>query len=176
MSHHMRRVKLAKGKTSHTVAQHVLERICRHNEQHAVRSDDVIDIAERKPTKVKGKGAYQRWLPQALQRVCWGLRPRMVHKKFRVSSKQSQPSCRTVAPVASSANVWASFMQGGSSHVQEIRNAMSEHFLQLQIGALNILEKSKYMFLEIAFDETETPMRMDLNGEAVRRPAGDRAD
>ena len=60
--------------------------------------------------------------------------------------------------------------------MQEIRNAMSEHFLQLQIGALNILEKPKYMFLEIAFDETETPMRMDLNGEAVRRPAGDRAD
>ena len=53
---------------------------------------------------------------------------------------------------------------------------MSEHFLQLQIGALNILEKPKYMFLEIAFDETETPMRMDLNGEAVRRPAGVRAD
>jgi hypothetical protein len=154
----------------------VLERILRHNEQHAVRSDDVIDVEERKPTKVKGKGAFKQWLPQALQRVCWGARPRILHKKFRLSSRQSRPCYRSVAPVANSTNTWASFMQGSSAHVQQIRNAMSEHVLQLQIGAVNIMEKPKYMFLEIAFDETETPMRLELNGEAVRRPAGARFD
>eukprot|EP00969_Alexandrium_andersonii_P300980 13306611-Alexandrium_andersonii.AAC.1 len=58
------------------LAPHVQSLVRVYNEDVAKTFSDVIDPMQRKPVQVKGPGLYRRWLPSALQRACWGLRPR----------------------------------------------------------------------------------------------------
>ena len=70
---HMRREKaLRRLAQSSKVTRQMHLRIRRYNESVAVRQTEVIDVAARNHVKVKGKGAYKRWTPGALQRLCWG--------------------------------------------------------------------------------------------------------
>eukprot|EP00974_Lingulodinium_polyedra_P029736 2865871-Lingulodinium_polyedra.AAC.1 len=71
------------------VAQHVVDSIARSNERHAVRSEDVVDLAERRPAVAHGKGAWKKWLPQMVLRACWGARPARQIQRQRLPSKQS---------------------------------------------------------------------------------------
>eukprot|EP00974_Lingulodinium_polyedra_P103580 10027910-Lingulodinium_polyedra.AAC.1 len=58
------------------VAPHVLAKIVVHNEDWAKTEEGIIDLTQRRPLRLKGSGKYRQWIPPALQRVCWGLRPR----------------------------------------------------------------------------------------------------
>ena len=71
-------MRLAKKRKAlgHDVAPHVVEHIQECNRDHAVRPQDLIDLSQRAPLKVRGKGTYRTWLPEAMQRAAWGLRPR----------------------------------------------------------------------------------------------------
>ena len=166
---HMRKIKAAHAKSRpRAVAAHVRDRIQRFNTGHAVREDDLANVDEKKEAKIKGRGAYQRWLPDAIQRSCWGGRPRTLHKKWRLRAKQPQPS-RVVAPLAISCNAWASFMQGAGTHVQAIRGAVAAEYMQTQCRAMQELREQDIpnIIVEIAFDETEMPFHLDLNGEVT---------
>jgi hypothetical protein len=71
----------------------------------AVRQEDTIDPSEKKPQKVKGRGSYKRWLPAAILRACWGLKPRtreVARPRYRIKKKSK---CRphTTAPTVGSA-------------------------------------------------------------------------
>lgn len=70
-----RKCKALKAKRQ-PVPAHVLQRIRVHNEDMAKTREDLIDLSEKKPAKYRGTGAYKHWVPAAIQRVCWGLRPR----------------------------------------------------------------------------------------------------
>ncbi len=59
------------------LAEHVLARLEKYRRDYAVRHDELINLDERRPVSVKGAGKYRRWLPEALLRVCWGLRPKV---------------------------------------------------------------------------------------------------
>ena len=50
-------------------------KIAKYHMDYAVRNDDIISIKEKKQTKCRGTGAYKAWLPEAILRCCWGLRP-----------------------------------------------------------------------------------------------------
>ena len=95
---HMRAVKKAKGSTAAgsgpaAVAKHVLERIDRMNADYAVRAEDSIDVGAACPQRTSGRGAWKRWLPQAILRACWGLRPRRRARqvRLRVRTKTKPP-------------------------------------------------------------------------------------
>ena len=55
---------------------HVVANIAKHNNCHAIRSCDLINVGERKQRRVKGKGKHRQWLPSAILRCCWGTPPR----------------------------------------------------------------------------------------------------
>ena len=59
-----------------SLAEHVADRINRFHDDYAIRAGDTIAVEERALQKVAGRGGYQRWLPAAVLRCCWGLRPR----------------------------------------------------------------------------------------------------
>jgi hypothetical protein len=146
------------------IAPHVQARIERANEQYAVRGHDVIDPSEKKPAKVKGRGKYRHWVPPAVLRVCWGLRPpRPRHPVRRLSKKQ--PLHRSITPTVTSTNTFALLNFSGGTHVQQVRNAMAQHFLDLQVAAFRQLPVCDVMFLELAIDETEVDSRQDLRSE-----------
>ena len=123
------------------------------------KKEDIICLSEKRPRKVKGSGAYRRWLPGALQRVCWGRRPSTSQGRRRIRSKRAVKA-RT-ALTASSAKAWTALMQGASSHVRNVRCAMAARFLQLQRRSLQDEPHANILICELAFDETETMATMD---------------
>jgi hypothetical protein len=64
--------KCPRSATKVKVAAHVKDKVDKANKQFAVRASGLIDISEREPQKVKGRGAYRHWTPQAIARVCFG--------------------------------------------------------------------------------------------------------
>jgi hypothetical protein len=117
---HMRAVKHARGRRVLHLAPHVLERIDAHNERHAVRAEDVIDVTEKRRPLIKGKGAWKQWVPAAIQRVSWGTKPiKRVLKKPSRRLRRKQPRAAMVATSAASARTWVYFTQSGHSYVQD---------------------------------------------------------
>ena len=103
---------LARAKRGLQVADHVLQRIEVHNQDMAKTREDIIDVTEKVPVKHRGKGSYRHWVPSALLRVCWGLKPRQrilkiaTHRpRRRLQGKRCVP--RAVAPTVASARTCA---------------------------------------------------------------------
>ena len=103
---------LARAKRGLQVADHVLQRIEVHNQDMAKTREDIIDVTEKVPVKHRGKGSYRHWVPSALLRVCWGLKPRLrilknaTHRpRRRLQGKRCVP--RAVAPTVASARTCA---------------------------------------------------------------------
>lgn len=111
---HMRGVKKAYGKRVPTsIAEHVKQKIESMNANHAVVQNDVICVEEKRPVRVRGSGLYRRWLPQALQRVCWGRRPAVPEPAPRQRVRRKQRFKKPVAaPTASSAKAWSALVSG----------------------------------------------------------------
>ena len=95
------------------VAPHVAQRIEKHNRSFAKTLEDHIDLQEKRPVKIKGRGAYKRWLPSALLRACWGprntkrvcQRPKLSDAKHR-RAPDALPS--SVGPTSASTRSYAS--------------------------------------------------------------------
>jgi hypothetical protein len=131
LTRHMRGVKKALNTSAVVkVAPHVERRIEYHNMNLAIRASDIIDVSEKKEPIVRGKGKYRHWLPAALQRVCWGLKPLRI--RIRVRGKRPH----VAAPSSASLRTWAGMCHAGTTYTQSIRNAVAERFLELQQGHL----------------------------------------
>jgi hypothetical protein len=128
--------------------------IDKHNSQHAVRLADLIDVAETRRPRYRGKGATKRWLPSAVLRSCFGVR--------RSIGKPSS------SWFASSTRVCADVFQGSHCHVQRTRQSVSMAAWRLQQQRLRDLPSASHGTLEISFDETEMPVK--LNGRQSERP------
>jgi hypothetical protein len=105
---HARQIKSERSQSRKTVAPHILDRIERFHQDYAVRSDDRIELAETSPAKSPGTGKWRQWLPAAILRCCWGLRPRRrvpkkVRRRVRVKSKPTGP--HRSAPTTASARI-----------------------------------------------------------------------
>ena len=150
-------------KTGRKVANHVMAKVHKYNTRCAVRVSDVIDIEEKKKTKIRGKGKSHLWLPTAVQRVCWGVRP----LKQRRRTAKTPPANDWCAPSAGSMRGLARFLEAGHSYVQQVRNATAELFMALQSSAIRHLPRAQIMFLELACDETEVPVKLDLPNETA---------
>ena len=152
------------------VAEHIRQKINVYNEDVAKTLEDVINLDEKRVHRSKGDGpgSYKRWIAPAIQRVCWGLRPRQrqrVTKKVRKRTSNDEEALpvpskrpRMQAPTASSTRTWANFSRASSSHIQALRNATSEQYLRVQKAALLALPHSDSIVLNIFLDETEEPV------------------
>ena len=101
-----RDIKAERSRNRQVAAPRILERIERFHADYAVRSDDLINLAEASPAKSPGPGTWRRWLPAAILRCAWGLRPRRrlakkVRRRIRVKRKSKGPhySAPTTASV-----------------------------------------------------------------------------
>ena len=129
--------KLAKEKGKSKVAPHVLKRIEKHNAELAIRSEDLIDVNEKKPVTQKGPGAWKRWLPEALARVCWGM-PKQKRKPLKARCTRLRRRgkgkliVKTTAPSVASTRCFARFYKANHSYVQSIRNAIGQRYMEIQ--------------------------------------------
>ena len=161
---HMRAVKRARGRADAVqVAHHVAAKIAKHNSAHAIRREDIIDVHERRPRRLRGSGKWRAWLPSAILRACWGKQHGLRFSRMR----WKQPGRRTVAPSAGSSAMLAQSFEAAGGYIQQVRDAVAEHFMQLQKEGLQNLRRSDIQFIEIAMDETELPTNVDFPAEAV---------
>ena len=128
LASHMRSCRKARGRRAHNLAPHVLQRIDAHNERHAIRAEDVINVADKRRPRIKGKGAWKRWVPAAVQRVSWGTKPiKRLLKKPPRRLRLKQPCAAMVATSASSARSWVYFTRSGHSYVQDCLPPLGPH-------------------------------------------------
>ncbi len=144
---------------------HLLAGVDRHNVRFAVRRSDVIETG-RKRSKVRGKGKTKKWLPQAVQRLCFGrpYAPPSVRK--RVKGKSSVKSMIRVrvkrrSPCASSVRATADWFESAHNHCQQLRNCLAFHYLVLQEEHLRGLPQAEHAALLVQFDETEQQLLVD---------------
>ena len=104
------------------VAPHVLANIAAANADWAKTEENLIDLTQRKPPRLKGRGKYRQWIPAALQRACWGLRPRpRVAKKVK-RRRAALPRRRVApAPTVTSTHMYSVFARAAGTHVQAVR-------------------------------------------------------
>lgn len=91
--------------------------ITQHNSRFAVRITDLIDISVRRRPCIKGRGSHKRWVPSAVQRLCFG----------RGWQKPKRTVCgikahRVRSPFASSIRGAADFYRASTSHIQNMRS------------------------------------------------------
>ena len=102
---------LKRARREREVPAHIQTQIAVHNDDIAKTFEDVIDFSSRRPRRLKGSVSYKQWTPQAMMRVCWGLRPRkrMCKKsRFRIRRKRSVSARQ--APTVSSTRTCAAPM------------------------------------------------------------------
>lgn len=143
----------------------------RHNEEHAKTAEDIIDLAQRRPLRVKGRGSYKRWIAPAIQRACWGLRPhRRVAKKIKKPRRRlrgKQAIRPPPAPTSASTRFVAVYSRSSPAHVQAVRDATSERFMRLQLQALEGLQAADTMVAVVTLDETEEPVTLSARNETA---------
>ena len=70
----------------------------RYNGRHAKTAEELINLDERKRPVQKGTGNYKQWLPAALLRICWGIKPeRRTRKKRLPPTRLRKRSCQPVS-------------------------------------------------------------------------------
>ena len=130
-----------------SIAQHTKELINWHNEDHAKTLEEIIDLAQRRRTRIRGSGKCKHWVPMSCLRVCWGLKPRpRICKKPRVRLRGKQTAFRMAAPTSMSTQAWAALSRGPPQYLQKIRDAMAELFMNIQEHKLNTIRAYKTCF------------------------------
>lgn len=164
MSHARQILSLQRKSRPSPIAPHVQERINRFHADYAVREEDRIVVEERRPAKQKGRGNYRHWLPDAILRCCWGLRPRAraLAKRRRLRAKQAP---RPTAPSAASARNFAQFYRAGHGHVHDVRQAVAQQYMDIVKAKLEQLPAADHMILEVSLDETEMPVHLRASNE-----------
>jgi hypothetical protein len=105
---HARAIKCERAKAFNAVAPHIEERIQRFHEDYAIRADDRIQLDETRPVKLKGTGRWRQWLPAAVLRASWGLRPRRrvaLKPKHRIRVKSPAGPHHSAPTVASARTI-----------------------------------------------------------------------
>lgn len=162
LCNHMRAVKAARRSAAFPqVASHVQERVKRMNADYAVRAEDHIDFSEKRPKRIPGRGRWRHWLPAAILRCCWGLRPQprsLCRARARCTTKRPPPT--KPSPLVASARCVASFYRAGHAYVQDIRNAVARKYVVLQRQAFDAMGQFDSGIFQIALDETEMPLAL----------------
>ena len=116
-----------------------------HNQHVAMRQRDLI--ARKRDRITAGSGGHKRLLPQAMLRLCFGKRGRVRTRGKRASHG---------SPLASSSRAVAAWTEGGHSHVQKVRNAVSQVACsEIQKSMTAIFKKQlDMMVVEMRWDET----------------------
>ena len=171
-----RSLKLAR-QHRHQVSLRVRRLVERYSGRHANTEEELINLDERKRSIQQGRGAYKRWLPAALLRVCWGLRPeRRPRKKWlpatRLRSKSSLSAASQkrapAAVAAASLHETARQHQSSTTHVARVRYAMSELFMRIQEQELSMLQRVEEQWIEIALAEIQEPLHMQTKSESAQ--------
>ena len=69
------------------------------------------------------------------------------------------------APITQSTRSYALFPRSSHTHVQAVRDAVAETFIQIQKNELQELRRADHVILEIALDETEEHVTMEVRSE-----------
>ena len=168
LASHMRQLKRTKRASSGPIPPETAkQRIDRYHREFAVRPEDRLDVR-----RVQGKGNYKKWLPSAMLRACWGLRPKTYKppKKQRPRKRQRRKApvpTNVVAPTVDSCRCFARFYRAGHGHVQRLRNACAQLYIDVQKARLEELPHHKWGVLELAIDETEFKMSLETRGETA---------
>jgi hypothetical protein len=151
------------------VAEHVLRQVQIHNEDFAKTAENLIDIAETRPKATHGHGSWKRWVAPALQRACWGLRPRprvpQQPRKLLRRVRGKQKVRHLAAPTVASTRSFAVFSRSSHKHVQAVRDACAEAFCRAQAEKLASLRHADHIMLTLALDETEQPCTLEVPRE-----------
>eukprot|EP00969_Alexandrium_andersonii_P065062 2864459-Alexandrium_andersonii.AAC.1 len=90
--------------------------------KYCVRRSEAIDFSPSSPG-VRGRGGYKRWLPRAVQRVCFGRGWAPPSQAARRLTKKT-PQARSV--YATSVTGTADAFEGSAGHVERLRKAIAE--------------------------------------------------
>ena len=111
-----------------------------------------VDLASLRRARLRGRGVARRWLPEAIQRVCFGRGWRQVRTWLR-GKTASKTHHRSVQ--ATSARGIADVYSTGASRIQSLRNAVALHYCTVQSKYLKSLPKDSVAVLDISFDESD---------------------
>ena len=168
LTKYMRACKKTNAGNKDKLAKHVQDQIKTHNVEHAKSKRDLIIPEERKPRTIPGKGVYKQWLPEALQRACWGLRPLVrAPKKPRKAVRRirgKQAAAHMPAPSTGSSRMFAVFNRANHTHVQKVRDGMAEKYMRVQEILLKAEGHADTMILQCALDATQEPVQLSVRG------------
>eukprot|EP00969_Alexandrium_andersonii_P147873 6537317-Alexandrium_andersonii.AAC.1 len=105
--------------------------------------------------KVAGSGTYRKWLPRAVQRVCYGNGWKMSLRR-RIRSKT--PAARSI--YATSLRGVSDHFEANHCHIQNMRKCLALAFVRKQSEYVLGLPSAAVGVLEIAFDETEMHVKI----------------
>eukprot|EP00971_Amphidinium_carterae_P352829 6492744-Amphidinium_carterae.5 len=118
---HCARARLGKQRRQLLRHRHGIVKTCdKYVQDHAVRCADIAGLAQRRQRL--GKGGYKKWLPEAVQRLCFGT-PRFQHKAGK-RNVQRAPTLQL------SARALATWQRASHGHIQVLRNATAMHIDQ----------------------------------------------
>ena len=132
------------------LADHVQRKIDKAN-LLAKRPVDRIDTTEKRPIKVKGKGAYKKWTPEACLRAAFG-RPLVLAK--------TKDDVHIGAPLRGSVTdrVMADFYEACHTHIRKIRCAMAYSLLYFQRLFLSHMPAVLHIIWVACLDESEVSL------------------
>ena len=134
------------------LADHVQRKIDKAN-LLAKRPVDRIDTTEKRPIKVKGKGAYKKWTPEACLRAAFG-RPLVLAK--------TKDDVHIGAPLRGSVTdrVMADFYEASHTHIRKIRCAMAYSLLYFQRLFLSHMPAVLHIIWVACLDEPASPLAL----------------
>ena len=126
-----------------------------------MRTADLIDptnLHQRcaKTLTGQGRGAARRWIGSAIPRACWSLVPRFQSKSAPLQTSRPRLACSAI-----SASVVSAVLTCSHRHVQKVRNATAQAYVEKQGAKLDSLGNVRYQIVELSLDETEHPVTVD---------------
>ena len=148
---HMRMKKELRRLERVQLPTHVTQRIDEVNTFHAVRASDIIDMSSKKAAVARGKGQYRAWTCSYMLLSTFG------HLLQRVPTTSSSRSFASRTPGKKAIS---------AAHLQSVRDAVADRFLELQRRALHQLLRTQspadLPVVEISLDETSMKLRFKL--------------
>ena len=128
--------------------------IDRLNEKLAIRNSDLQGPERQKACK--GKGKYKSWTAAAMLRCTFGM-PTSLPPRSDLKSHKPKPS-----PCQFSTSSTAFWFQSATNHVQRVRNAICNLYMQMQRTSIGAVRDAPMHFkkLHLEWDETGQLMRL----------------
>ena len=146
-----------KGKTAGPdVAPHVQAKLDATNSL-AKRHVDKIDLAQRKPANIRGKGAYKQWTTEACLRTAWG-RPLDLAREDTGGMFRGAVSSRVVAD----------WFEASHAHVRKVRCAIAYGVVFYQRMFLLSLPMVAHLIWMASCDESEINLTPPSSGSSTK--------